>query len=112
MIVLKQINLVCAFLLELVMFTALGYAGYKLSSTMWLKIFLAVLFSALAILAWAVFAAPKSEMRLPFTTRIFFELSLFALTSFLLYLSGKTPQAITLFIVALVSEGIAYYFKE
>ncbi len=101
-----------AFMLELAMFVALAYVGYKLSATFWVKIIFTITFPALAILAWAIFAAPKSEYRLDFPIRIVFELSLFLVTSLALYFNGKENYGIALLLVAMISESIAFYYRS
>ncbi|MEO7044472.1 MAG: YrdB family protein [Ferruginibacter sp.] len=110
--IIKLINQVIAFFLEIGMFIALGYWGFQQGRTNLTKYSFAVALPIIAIILWGFFAAPKSEYRLEFPIRIIFELCLFAIASFLLYRTGNSKLAIWFAAITLVSEIIAYIFKQ
>lgn len=110
--IIKLINQVVAFLLEIGMFIAFGYWGFHQGKTNLLKYSFAIVLPAIAIILWGFFAAPKSEYRLEFPPRIIFELCLFAIASFFLYKTGNSKLAIWFGVIALINEMIAYIFKQ
>lgn len=110
--IIKLINQIVAFLLEIGMLIAIGYWGFHQGKTNLTKYSLALALPAIAIILWGFFAAPKSEYRLEFPVRIIFEICLFAIASFLLYKTGNSKLAIWFGAIALVNEIIAYIFKQ
>ena len=109
---LRGINEVIYFLIELSMLVSLGYAGFQSSQHPYGKYLLAMGLPVVAATLWGFFAAPRSEYRLAFPYRSFFALTLFGLAFFLLYRTGHTRLASTLAIIALVTELIAVLFEQ
>jgi hypothetical protein len=93
--VLKASNLALKFLLELAAFAALAYWGATVGEGA-VAVLLAVAAPAVAIALWAIFAAPKSQRRLPRAARVTFELGVFALAALALLAAGS-PLAAVLF---------------
>jgi hypothetical protein len=60
---LRQGNLLLAFILELGMLAAFCFAGWNLGTVLWLKLALAVGLPVIAIVLWAVWAAPRAGKR-------------------------------------------------
>ncbi len=110
--IIKLINQVVAFSLEIGMFIAIGYWGFYQGKTSLTKYSFAIVLTLIAITLWGIFAAPNSEYRLEFSTRIIFELSMFFLASFLIYRIGNLKLAICFGILAIISETIAYIYKQ
>ncbi len=108
----KQLNQIIAFALELFMFISLGYIGFQNGKTTWLKYLLAAGLPLIAIVLWRFFAAPNSAYRLAQTPRIFFETALFISTAILIYKSGHTTIAFTFAAIVLLCEATAYFFKQ
>jgi len=104
---LKGLNQAVYFLLELCMLGALGYAGFHNSQHPYGKYLLAIGLPLLAAIVWGIFAAPRSAHQLGFPYRSFFVLTMFGIAFFLLYQTGQTRLAITLGILAIVSEATA-----
>jgi len=110
--IIKLINQVVAFLLEIAMIIAIGYWGFHQGRTSLTKYSIAIVLPIVAIILWGFFAAPKSEYRLAFPLRIVFELCLFAIASFLLYQTGNSKLATWFAVIALTNEIVAYFFKQ
>ena len=108
----KLFNQIIAFLLEFFMFVSLAYLGFQNGKTVLVKYLLAVGLPLIAIILWGFFAAPNSTYRLEQTPRIFFEIALFISTAILFYKSGYTTLAFTFGAIVLLSETIAYFFKQ
>ena len=92
--VLKTINLLIAFLLEVIMLVALGIVGFEITNASPLKYILAVALPTVAIIVWAIWAAPKSKTRLSGKWLLMFKLLIFSITSLLLYYTGHAVFAI------------------
>jgi hypothetical protein len=110
--IVRGINRLIAFLLELVLIMALGYGGYSIVENVYLKYALAMLLPVIAIVCWSIYAAPRSDKRLEQPWRMAFRLSLYFICAMLLYTIGKTTMAASLATIVLVNELIAFYFKD
>ncbi len=99
---LKLANLGLKFLLELGAFAALAYWGAKTGSGAG-SVLLAIAAPAIAIGLWAIFAAPKSERRLPLAPRLAFELGVFALAVVALVAAGSPVAAAVFATLAVVN---------
>lgn len=107
---LKSINQIVAFLLELGMLAAVGRWGYLQGKTTFSKYGIALLLVALIVVLWGYFAAPKSANRLSLGYRMIFEFGLFMITTFLLHKSGNTNYAIAFGTVSTINLCLEYYF--
>lgn len=112
MLIVKLINQVVAFLLEISMFIAVGYWGFYEGKTNVMKYSFALALPAITIILWGIFAAPKSEYRLEFPIRIIFELCLFAVSTILLYKTGNSKLATWFGTLAFLNEILACVFKQ
>ncbi|HTB53512.1 MAG TPA: YrdB family protein [Ferruginibacter sp.] len=110
--ILRGINRLVAFLLELVLAVSLGYGGYSVVENVYLKYTLAVLLPLTAIVCWSIFVAPRSTSRLEQPWRLIGRLSLYLACSLLLYNIGRTTVAISLASLATVNEIIAFIFND
>ena len=108
----KSINQVIYFLVELSMLASLGYTGFQLSQHPFGKYVTGIGLPLLAAILWGVFAAPRSAHRLELPYRSLFALTLFGLTVFLLYRTGQTRLAIYFGSIALICESIALALKQ
>ncbi|GAB4029722.1 YrdB family protein [Spirosoma jeollabukense] len=109
---LKGLNQLLYFLLELGMLGSFGYAGFQSSQHPVWKYIIALGLPLVAATLWGHFAAPRSSHRLEFPFRSLFALTMFGLAFFLLYRTGQTRLAITLGILALASEVTAIALKQ
>lgn len=107
----KYVYLTLAFLLELVMFFSFSYWGFQKGQSLISKWSLAILFLAVSITLWAIFAAPKATTRLDFPLRLIFELSMFLLAAFAVYKLNYSTAALIYAILAILSIAIALVFK-
>jgi hypothetical protein len=60
---LRNGNLVLAFAVEMAMLAAFAVAGWAATDILWLRLVLTVALPGLAIVMWAVWAAPKAKKR-------------------------------------------------
>jgi hypothetical protein len=103
----RTLSLGLKFLLELAAFAGLAYWGARTGGVL-----LAIAAPAAAIALWAVFAAPRSERRLPTAPRIAFELCVFAAAVAALFAAGAPVAAIVLAILVVVSTALLTRFDQ
>ena len=60
---LKNGNLALAFALELAMLAGFALAGWNATQILWLRLLLTIALPGIAIVMWAVWAAPKAKKR-------------------------------------------------
>jgi hypothetical protein len=111
MTVLKQINQVVAFLLELVMLYMLAVGGYQFGKGSW-RYVLAIGLPVLAIGLWGYWSAPRSDHRLAFPYLSMFHILIFGSTTLLWYLTGHQRSAILFLVLVILSEVIAVTLKQ
>jgi hypothetical protein len=86
---LRDANLALAFAVELAMLAAFAVAGWAATPVLWLRVVLAVGLPALAIVLWAVWAAPKAgKRRLKMPALLVFKLAIFAAATFAWWAAG------------------------
>ena len=86
---LKNGNLALAFAVEIGMLAAFAAAGWASTPILWLRIVLMIALPAIAILLWAVWAAPKAKKRrLKPRPLLVFKLSIFGFATLAWWLAG------------------------
>jgi len=86
---LKNGNLALAFAVEIGMLAAFAAAGWASTPIVWLRIVLMIALPAIAILLWAVWAAPKAKKRrLKPGPLLVFKLSIFGFATLAWWLAG------------------------
>ena len=110
--IIRFVNQVVAFLLEIAMLISIGYWGFVEGKTILTKYSLSIFLPIVAIILWGFFAAPKSKYRLKFPLRIIFELCLFAFASILLYQTENSELAIWFGVIAFTNKIITYFFRQ
>lgn len=108
---LKNLNLVLKFLLELAAFAALAYWGSTVGSGV-VSVLLAVAAPVVAIALWAIFAAPRSARRLPRAARAPFELAVFALAAIALVAAGSAAAAIVFAALVVVNAALLQLWDQ
>lgn len=87
---LRSGNMLLAFLLELGMLAAFCFAGWVATNVLWLRVVLAAGLPALAILLWAVWAAPKAgKRRLKMPGLLIFKLIIMAVATAAWWVAGQ-----------------------
>lgn len=87
--VLKGLNVLVRFLLELCMLTAVGYWGFKSGSGWLMKILLGIGLPVLMAVLWGVFIAPRATYPLRGLSYLALELILLGSGAVALFASGK-----------------------
>jgi hypothetical protein len=106
----RAANLALKFLLELAAIAALAYWGATAADGV-LAVVLAVAASALFIVIWGRFAAPRAGHRLPARSRIALELGLFAVAAIALVLAGSAVLAAAFAVLVVVNAALLTVFN-
>lgn len=112
MMFLKGLNATVSFLLELAMLAALAYWGFNTVENTLVKLLLGIGASAIAIVVWAIYNAPRSARRLPPVPRILLSLLMFTVAALALAAAGQTTWAVVFMVVALINQLLAYLWKQ
>jgi hypothetical protein len=103
--ILKGLNLLVRFLLELCMLAAVGYWGFKTQSGWGMKILLGIGLPVLIAVLWGMFMAPRATRPLSGAPRLALELVLFSSGAVALFASGK-PALGWAYTIALVAHEV------
>lgn len=110
--VLKPAVQIGVFLMELLMLIAFGCYGYSIPAGMPLRISLAGGFVILAVILWAVFAAPNSGHRLPLPALAIFRAVMFLVAAFFIYRLGLKSMALIMAVMAVVTQTISCFTEK
>ncbi len=102
---LRYLSLAIAFILELAVLAATGYAGFTLVHPTVLRVLVGLGAPVLMAVAWGLFAAPKASMPLHGVTGVTFQVAWFGVGALALALAGRTTPAITLAAVYLLNSA-------
>ncbi len=91
---LKMLNLLVRFLLELCILVIFGYWGFQIGGNPLMKFLLGLGAPILFAVIWGTFLAPKSSRRLDEPWLSLLELVIFALTCWALYSTGKADLTV------------------
>jgi len=108
----KSVNQVLVFILEIIMFIAFGYFGFARQWNLIPKLLLTIFIITTAVALWAVFAAPKSGHRLEMPYLAIFRATMFLLAAFLLFRLDYRNLAIALAALAIVTQIISFFTEK
>lgn len=110
--VIKYLNLLVSFLLEVALLIVAGYWGFQQGESVLMKYTLALAIPVVIAILWGIFAAPKSKKRLENPFRIVFKLTLFSLAVFFSYQMGLLLLAIIIAIITCINLVMAFVFLQ
>jgi hypothetical protein len=105
----KAINQIAIFFLEIVMLISYGYFGFTQPLNFITRLLFAIVIVFAAIALWAIFAAPKSRRRLEMPYLIIFRASMFFVAALFVFLTGYKNFAITLAALTIITQTISYF---
>ncbi len=110
---LKNGNLALAFAVEIAMLAGFALAGWASTPTLWLRIVLAIALPGLAILMWAVWAAPRAgKRRLKPAPLLLFKLIIFGFATLSWCLAGHSFIAAVFGTLAAINLIAAWAFRQ
>src|ERR1700712_1717533 len=107
----KTINQIAVFVIELIMIGTFAYFGFRIGNSTLIKYLLAIMLPFLVILLWSYFGAPKSSHRFEMPYLVIFRLTLFLLTSYLLYKCNQINIAIVVALLSISTQAASYLLK-
>lgn len=110
--VLKGLNLLIRFLLELCMLAAVGYWGFKTHSTWAMKIILGVGLPILIALLWGLFIAPRAIYPLTGISYLVVELILLGSGALALFTSGQPKLGWAYVVILVLNTVLITVWKE
>jgi hypothetical protein len=110
--IVKSVNLVLRFLLELCILVAIGYWGFKTGAQTIIKIGLGLGLPLLVAVVWGIFLAPASSIRLQEPWRLIAELVIFGLAIIALYSTGQRCLAGTFGGLYVINKILMYIWRQ
>jgi uncharacterized protein DUF2568 len=108
----KSINQILVFILEMIMLFSYGYFGMTRQWNFSPKLLFTFLFVSAAIILWSIFAAPKSGRRLAMPYLSIFRMLMFSLSAFLLVECGYKNFGMIVFIFSLVTQAMSLFTEQ
>jgi hypothetical protein len=110
--VLKNVNLALTFVLELAVLIALCYWGFQTGQGTIFKIVLGVGPPILAIVAWGMFGAPRSQWRLRGIGYLMLQVMFFGAAALALFFAGQRGLALIFVVICVVCLGLNYFWQQ
>ncbi len=110
--ILKSLNLLVRFLLELCMLVAVGYWGFKTHSGWTTKIIFGIGLPILIAAVWGLFEAPKAIYPLSGAAHVALGLILLGSGAVALFASGKAGLGWAYLIVLVVNQVLMLVWKQ
>src|SRR5690349_15984081 len=107
----RAANLALKFLLELAAIAAFAYWGTTVGHGV-VSVVVAIAATALFVVLWGTFAAPKAGHRLPAARRVPFELAVFALAVAALVAAGAPLAAAILGVLVAINSVLLTVFQQ
>jgi len=112
MSILKTLNLLVRFLLELCMLAAVGYWGFKTQSSLTMKIILGIGLPLLLIVLWSLFVAPRAVYPVQGVSHVVLSLILLGSGAVALFASGKTSLGWIYLIVLILNQILLMVWNQ
>lgn len=109
---LKAINKIVSFFLELAMLAAFAYGGFHFEDNRIMHYLLGIGIPILLIVFWARYMAPKAASRLSFPWLYLVTFLLFEASAAVLYLNDITQWAIILGLISLINIALKFVNKN
>lgn len=108
----KGINLVIVFLLEVAMLVSYGLYGMTRQWSFLPKLLFTIFIISTAIVLWSIFAAPKSGYRLEMPYLAIFRAGMFLLSAWCLYESGYKNIALVLALLTAITQIVSLFTEK
>ncbi|HSP47401.1 MAG TPA: YrdB family protein [Clostridiaceae bacterium] len=109
---LKNLNYLVAFIIEITALIVYGQFGYQLGGRTWQKILLAGLFVGTMVLVWGRYLAPRANDRLVMPMLLVAKLGIMGTAVAMLLYLGRTGQAVTFGAVLVVHYTLAVLWRQ
>ncbi|MFE3179987.1 YrdB family protein [Streptomyces violascens] len=109
---LKPLNLLLIFLLELAVLVAAGYWGFARAADLPVRILLGIGTPAVLAVLWSLLGAPDAKYKTHGAVRVLFELAWFGSGAAALAVAGRAGAALVFAAVAVVSKTSAVIWRQ
>lgn len=109
---LKNLNYVVAFVVEVTTLVVYWYFGYQLGERPWQKILLAVAFVGIMALVWGNYLAPRADDRLVMPMLLLAKLAIMGIAVAMVLYLGRTGQAAIFGAVLVVHDTLAVLWRQ
>ncbi len=110
--IVKSVNLVLRFLLELCILVAIGYWGFKTQTQTFIKIGLGIGLPLLVAVVWAIFLAPASDMRLEEPWLLIAELVIVGAALAALYSTQQRSLTLTFGLIYVINKILMVIWRQ
>lgn len=112
MVLIKSVNLVVRFLLEICALIAISYWGFKTGQGMFFKLLLGVGAPLVAVLIWGMLGSPAAPYRLDVPLRIGLEILINGAATLALITTGKGSLALPFVVVIIVNKILMIVWEQ
>lgn len=109
---LKNLNDLVAFLIEITALVVYGHFGYEVGGRTWQKILLAGLFAGIMVLVWGKYLAPRAQDRLDMPMLLVAKLGIMGIAVAMLLFRGRLTQGIMFGAVLAIHYILAVIWKQ
>lgn len=110
--IVKNLNLLLRFLLEMAALTSLCYWGFRTNRVMALKIVFGVGIPLLTAFIWGMFGSPKAPYQLSIPLQWLLVSVIYLLSALALYTAGKPSLSIIFILTAVVNSVLMVVWKQ
>lgn len=110
--IIKALNLLVRFLLELCILIIFGYWGFKTGNQGLSKALLGIGTPMLFAIIWGTLLAPKATLRMPQPWLFLLELVIFGLTAWALNSTGKTSLAMAFGLIYVITKVLMLIWRQ
>lgn len=100
------------FLLELTALISLGYWGFKISATTFVKVCLGIGLPLITAIIWGAFGSPKAPWQISKPLQWALLFTIYLLSAFALFSSGKKHLCIIFLLTAAVNSILMYIGEQ
>jgi hypothetical protein len=112
MVLMKNINLLLRFALELCVLLSMVYWGFHIKGSWIIKFSLGFGLPIIVMTIWGMFIAPQSTYQLPILLRTILELIIFGLGAYALYASGHLGMSKKFSILVCINMILLFIWKQ
>lgn len=108
----QHINLLLAFILEIIAFLGFASLGFLLPVALWIQILCAVVLFAGLIAFWAKYMSPKAPKKLTLPLYYTAKFVVYALASLAIYQLAGHAQGFVFFVISLCNDSLLLNYNK
>lgn len=112
MAILKRINTILSFFLEIVMFAIFVYWGFHTGESLWLKLALGIGVPVVVFIVWGVFLAPEAGQRVKGSAGVVVSVLLFYLAVLMLFQTRHLVLGTIMLVIVALNRTLAVIWRQ